>query len=56
MKNQETVNHDNLCLCQDWDQASRQLGMSADVTSGEKMRKHEVHFPVMRENSSDICV
>jgi len=29
--------------------------MSADVTSGEGEKK-KVHFPVMRENSSDIFV
>jgi len=34
----------------------RQPGMSADVTSRQKMRKNEVHFPEMRENFSDICV
>jgi len=30
--------------------------MSVEVTSGEKMRKNEVSFPVMRENSNDSCV
>jgi len=30
--------------------------MTAEIIFGEKMRKNEVHFPVMRENSSDIFV
>jgi hypothetical protein len=30
--------------------------MSAEVIFGEKMRKNEMHFPVMRENSSGIFV